>query len=197
LWQHLYRWALRAHPNKPKKWVTSRYFGRFNRARADRWVFGDRDSGAYLRRFAWTKIVRHRMVMGTASSDDPALDRYWAERRRSSYTQVGGATSTLLIQQRGRCAACGTLLLHADEEPQSPNDWERWSRTVTKAMRKKAITTVGAHGTSDDPTMRRLLHAHCTHGTAVGPARSTRRPGGLLEPDAVKVARPVLRGPGC
>lgn len=197
LWQHLYRWALRAHPNKPKKWVASRYFGRFNQARADRWVFGDRDSGAYLRRFAWTKIVRHRMVMGTASSDDPALDRYWAERRRSSYAKVGGATSTLLIQQRGRCAACGTLLLHADEEPQFPNDWERWSRTVTKAMRKKAITTVGAHGTSDDPTMRRLLHAHCTHRTAGGPARSTRRPGGLLEPDAVKVARPVLRGPGC
>jgi len=43
-----------------------------------RWVFGDRDSGIYLRRFVWTKIVRHRMVMGAASPDDPALDQYWA-----------------------------------------------------------------------------------------------------------------------
>ena len=196
LWQHLYRWALRAHPNKPKQWVVARYFGRFNQARTDRWVFGDRDSGAYLRQFAWTKIVRHRMVMGTASTDDPALDRYWADRRRTSYAMVGGATSTLLIRQQGRCPACGTLLLHADAEPQFPHDWERWSRTVTKAMRKKAIATAGLHGTSDDPTTRRLLHAHCTRKTQSVQHAHPRRPGGLLEPDAVRAARPVLRGPG-
>ena len=42
----------------------TRYFGRFNPTRQDRWVFGDRDTGAYLRQFAWTKIVRHTMVIG-------------------------------------------------------------------------------------------------------------------------------------
>ena len=36
----------------------------------------------YMRRFAWTKIVRHTMVAGTASVDDPALANYWALRRR-------------------------------------------------------------------------------------------------------------------
>jgi RNA-directed DNA polymerase len=45
-------------------------------------VFGDRDSGAYLRQHAWTKIIRHQMVAGTASPDDPALTEYWATRRR-------------------------------------------------------------------------------------------------------------------
>jgi hypothetical protein len=30
----------------------------------------DRDSGAYLLRFAWTKIVRHQMVQGTSSPDE-------------------------------------------------------------------------------------------------------------------------------
>lgn len=35
-------WALRAHPNKPKRWVADRYFGRFNKSRNDRWIFGDR-----------------------------------------------------------------------------------------------------------------------------------------------------------
>src|SRR4051794_6086277 len=74
LWGRLYRWALRAHPNKSRHWVAARYFGLFNPFRNDRWVFGDRDSGIYLRQFAWTKIVRHKMVMGTASPDDPALD---------------------------------------------------------------------------------------------------------------------------
>jgi hypothetical protein len=27
--------------DKPKKWVTARYYGMFNAARSDRWVFGD------------------------------------------------------------------------------------------------------------------------------------------------------------
>ncbi|MER6961678.1 hypothetical protein [Streptomyces sp. NPDC000618] len=48
----------------------------------ERWVFGDRDSGRYLAKFSWTKIVRHQMVKGNASVDDPALAGYWAERRR-------------------------------------------------------------------------------------------------------------------
>ena len=32
-------------------------------------VFGSRTTGYYLRRFAWTKIVRHQLVTGTASSE--------------------------------------------------------------------------------------------------------------------------------
>jgi len=53
------------------------------------WVFGDRDSGAYLHKFAWTKIVRHRMVKGSASLDDPALVVYWTERRRRKNKPAG------------------------------------------------------------------------------------------------------------
>ncbi|WP_306279879.1 group II intron reverse transcriptase/maturase, partial [Streptomyces malaysiensis] len=82
LWQLTYRWALPRHPKKPRRWIMRRYFGRFNPARQDNWVFGDRDSGAYLVRFAWTKIIRHQLVRGGASPDDPALADYWADRRR-------------------------------------------------------------------------------------------------------------------
>jgi RNA-directed DNA polymerase len=53
LWKLTYKWA---SPNKPKLWVTARYFGAFNKSRNDRWVFGDRDSGAYLAKFSWTKM---------------------------------------------------------------------------------------------------------------------------------------------
>ncbi|MFF5278705.1 group II intron reverse transcriptase/maturase [Streptomyces sp. NPDC000133] len=82
VWKLLYKWATHTHPNKSKHWVATRYFGMFNKARRDRWVFGDRDSGRYLAKFSWTKIVRHHMVKGSASVDDPALTDYWAERRR-------------------------------------------------------------------------------------------------------------------
>ncbi len=42
VWHLTYRWARRMHPNKSKSWVVARYFGKFNMARQDRWVFGDR-----------------------------------------------------------------------------------------------------------------------------------------------------------
>jgi len=48
LWQLTYKWACHRHPDKPKPWIVNRYFGRYNKARQDHWVFGDRDSGAYL-----------------------------------------------------------------------------------------------------------------------------------------------------
>jgi hypothetical protein len=42
LWQLTYRWAVPRHPKKSRHWIVDRYFGRFNTARQDRWVFGDR-----------------------------------------------------------------------------------------------------------------------------------------------------------
>ncbi len=39
--------------------------------------------GDFLPKLAWTGIVRHRMVKGTASPDDPSLMDYWHTRRRT------------------------------------------------------------------------------------------------------------------
>jgi hypothetical protein len=63
------------------RWVVTRYFGTFNPSRRDRWVVGDHASGRYLRKFAWTPIVRRRMVPGTASVDDPALGQAAAQQQ--------------------------------------------------------------------------------------------------------------------
>jgi len=49
LWRLTYKWATFGHPNKSKHWIVNRYFGAFNKSRRDRWVFGDRVSGAYRR----------------------------------------------------------------------------------------------------------------------------------------------------
>jgi hypothetical protein len=77
-------------------WAAARYFGRFHPTRKDRWIFGDRDSGVYLRKFSWTKIVRHQIVPGGASPDDPALTDYWAKRRRMHRPPLGEPTVRLL-----------------------------------------------------------------------------------------------------
>jgi RNA-directed DNA polymerase len=171
LWKLTYKWAKHSHPNKPVRWVIRRYFGKFCKSRNDQWVFGDRDSGAYLLRFAWTKIVRHQMVRGTSSRDDPALVSYWADRRRRGIPrQMDTASLRLLQAQHGRCTLCGELLLDADRPPQTPREWEQWLTVTRKAMTRNAITAQ-PDGTPDEAQLR-LLHAHCHRQHA----RSSKRP---------------------
>ncbi|WP_055496007.1 group II intron reverse transcriptase/maturase [Streptomyces sp. TP-A0356] len=161
VWRLTYKWARLTHPNKLRRWVVNRYFGMFNPARQDRWVFGSRDTGYYLRKFAWTKIVRHQLVTGTASPDDPSLTEYWARRRRRSKPPVSRAMLRLLLEQHGRCPICRGLLLLADREPQSPQEWEQWLSVTRKALRKHAITVTPGHGTPNDQAVLRLMHTHC------------------------------------
>ena len=159
MWKLTYKWAKHSHPNKSKSWIIARYFGRFNQSRQDRWVFGDRASGACLRRFAWTTIVRHQMVKGTSSPDDPALTDYRAERRRKGPPPpMDSADLRLLKAQEGRCPLCGGFLLYADHAPQSPREWEQWHAVTRKAMAKHHIVTHGMPGTPDEI---RFTHAHC------------------------------------
>jgi RNA-directed DNA polymerase len=101
MWTLTYKWACHSHPNKSKKWIVRRYFGRFNRFRNDRWVFGardrvldDRGGIAYLTKFSWTKIVRHQLVAGGASKDDPDLTQYWAARRQKALAPLDSAGSS-------------------------------------------------------------------------------------------------------
>ena len=56
------------------------------------------------------------------------------------------------------CPGCGTLLLHADHGPQSPREWEQWTRVLTKALRKTSVVLGEVRG--DDQTTR-LMHADC------------------------------------
>jgi len=161
LWTLTYRWALRGHANKPRGWVTARYFGQFNKARRDGWVFGDRDSGAYLLKFAWTSIVRHQLVKGGSSPDDPALGQYWADRRRKQAAPPLSTTGVRLLKaQHGRCPLCGDYLLHADREPQSPREWEQWFTTTRWAPHNQHLIDT-EHGTTDDRRHRHLVHTRC------------------------------------
>ena len=157
-WKLAYKWARYSHSNKPPSWVIARYFGQFNTSRNDQWVFGDRESGIYLHKFAWTRIVRHPMVKGAASPDDPALVDYWASRRsKAPPLSIDTASLKLFEAQHGRCQICRDWLLSDHDRPENPQEWERWQL----AARKTIITiTTRADGTPDDTTPR-LAHAHC------------------------------------
>jgi RNA-directed DNA polymerase len=170
LWRLTYKWAKFGHPNKSKRWITNRYFGAFNRSRRDRWVFGDRDSGAYRTKFAWTSIVRHRMVKGGSSPDDPALAQYWADRRRRGVPPpLDQLSLRLLKMQAGCCPCCGDLLLHADHPPQTPTQWEQWVRVTGKALRKQSLAFRKREGSSETSSLR-LIHARCRGGPTAAAA---------------------------
>ena len=167
VWKLTWRWAKRTHSGKPKRWVAHRYFGRFDKFRNDRWVFGnragadERGSVPHLVKFAWTPIVRHQMVTGTASPDDPDLADYWATRRQRVKPPLDRYNLRLLTRQGGRCPICRDYLLSPDQPPQSPREWERWWLSVARrAIAAGYLAYQGGRGTPDG-NRTRLIHTPC------------------------------------
>src|SRR5262249_8138388 len=174
LWKLTYKWACWSHPNKPKRWITRRYYGKFNKFRDDRWVFGDRDTGAYMPKPAWTDIVRHTLVKGRASVDDPDLTEYWTQRPRKVKPPLDSYTVRLLTRQDSRCTLCGENLLNPAQPPQSPEDWERWYLRVTRKAIKAdyLVHHTAASGTTPRDDRTHLVHATCARsGTHTQPAK--------------------------
>jgi RNA-directed DNA polymerase len=163
LWRLTFKWAMFSHSTKPAYWVIARYFGKFNKARQDRSVFGNRTTGAYLHRFAWTNIIRHQIVKHRASPDDPELADYWAWRRRKQPLPINQTAQRRYRQQDGRCAICKTPLV-ASDRPQTPREWEHWLATTRKTI------DVVWNTANSDAAEPRLIHLDCNH---------TRQPPGL------------------
>ncbi|MEV4009847.1 group II intron reverse transcriptase/maturase [Nonomuraea angiospora] len=164
VWRLTFKWAKCGHPNKPRRWIVDRYYGKFNKFRNDWWVFGDQESGAYLTKFAWTPIVRHTLVLGRASPDDPALAEYWAKRRARVKPPLDRYSLRLLTKQDGRCSLCGDHLLTADQPPESPEQWARWwLNVVRRAIAADYLTHYGRPGSTGDGQTR-LVHPSCHRG---------------------------------
>lgn len=114
-----WRYAKRTHPGKNNAWRRHRYWGSLNLQRpANRWVFGDKASGAYMLKFSWFKIERHRLVRKRSSPDDPSLQDYWTERtRRTGATEaakLGKIGRTAAKKQDFRCPVCKASLFNGE-----------------------------------------------------------------------------------
>jgi RNA-directed DNA polymerase len=133
VWQLTWKWARWNHPSKGNRWTADRYYGKFCASRDDKWVFGDRDTGAYLLNHAWTGIQRHVMVMGRSSPDDPDLAGYWENRyrRKKSGLALDAGTLSLLTRQENNCPHCRDSLIDIGRLPSSPEEWEYWWLGVT------------------------------------------------------------------
>ena len=196
VWKLTYKWATYSHPNKSKRWVVKRYFGMFNRSRRDKWVFGDRASGVYMLKFAWTRIIRHQLVRARHPPMTPPWPSTGPTAAKMRPPTIGKARWGLYKTQDGRCPICGDRLQPADDPPPTPREWERWLATNRKTIK----IAMHKDGRREEQTPSLHTHFHRRHTASNDNGTSTpcppASPRGLLEPDAVKVARPVLRGAG-
>jgi RNA-directed DNA polymerase len=166
MWRLTWKWARRAHQrNKPPSWIVSRYFGKFCPSRNDRWVLGDSNTGAYLVKHSWTRIVRHVMVAGTASPDDPGLEDYWRTRRHRTRPAMNSTSLYLLGRQQNRCPLCADLLLDTSHLPSSPEEWQNWWLSITRrTITPRAPSAPGVIQATQPGTGKAadsLVHASC------------------------------------
>lgn len=104
------------HPKKSSGWQNSRYWGKLNPHRQDRWVFGDKvTNSGYLLKLSWTTIERHTLVKGAASPDDPTLKEYWTNRQKRKIRGLPSKKNYLARSQEGMCTHCRTSLFNGEE----------------------------------------------------------------------------------
>jgi RNA-directed DNA polymerase len=184
IWQSLWQWAKRRHPNKGHRWIAQRYW----RLGKPKWVFATQErqrdgtrKSVTLQNLAAVTIRRHTKVKADANPFDPKWEPYFEEReQRLMGNLLGGRLRTLWLRQFGQCLMC--------RQPVTAEKGWHVHHVVWKV-----------HGGSDRLENLALLHPTC-HQQVHSLRLEVPRPGISddafegLEPDEMKVSRPVLRG---
>ncbi|WP_256484864.1 group II intron maturase-specific domain-containing protein [Endozoicomonas sp. 4G] len=108
VWELVWRWAKRRHPNKSNHWVKYKYFP------GQDWIF--RNDSVRLYRHKHTPIIRHIKVRGNQSPLNPDSREYWEQRcrRRQLKESFYKERREALFRQQNSCALCGAPFLHGD-----------------------------------------------------------------------------------
>ena len=117
IFQALWRWARRRHPNKGVRWVKARYF----HALGDRhWVFSGEVRGrkgqpqvVHLFTAHTLPITRHTKIASRVNPYDPQWEVYLETRLGRHMAASLQGRKTLLVlwkRQRGRCPHCHELI---------------------------------------------------------------------------------------
>ena len=104
IWNALWRWACRRHPEKGKRWIKQRYF---KCLKGRDWRFADKDK--LLPNLVEYRKRPHTKVKGEANPYDSAYDEYFSKRlaQRMDQTLVGRRKLRFLWWwQEGLCPVC-------------------------------------------------------------------------------------------
>ena len=113
LWQKLWKWAKRRHPNKSNKWIMSKYFTTTGR----KGVFKD-ETGKQIMVMALIPIVRFAKIRTDrrTHADDSETREYWQKRvYTNALSQVYSIkVQRLMKKQKGICPCCGNPITRDD-----------------------------------------------------------------------------------
>jgi RNA-directed DNA polymerase len=185
IWWMLWRWAIRRHRTKPKRWIYERYFTE-NKKR--KWLFAAREQGAdgrskwvRLVQIAETPVRRHVKVKAEANPYDPRWEAYFeARQQRATAEKFRAWLGRLWHRQKGRCPVCL-------QQVTAETGWNA-HHLVWKVL-----------GGSDRIDNLVLMHPDChrqvhSRQTSVVNRVLTSSVFEGLEPDAGRLASPVLMG---
>jgi RNA-directed DNA polymerase len=149
IFECLWRWARRRHPDKGGKWVRRKYFGTLGE---HHWMFNGEVPAAegqvrtvWLRKAAATPIRRHRPIRCKANPYDPDWETYFEEReglKMEASLPGRRKLSYLWRQQRGICPECQGRITKL-------SGWQ---------LHHKVWQTLGGRAGADN---RVLLHPQC------------------------------------
>lgn len=142
LWNRLWRWAKRRHPNKGKKWVRKRYWKTIQN---DNWVFANSREGKnpfqLLKHTELPAGVKYVKVKGSLSPYD-GNELYWGKRLGDKYETIDPQKARLLKKQKGICRYCRTVFKSTDQ------------------LEKHHIIHKSKGGNNSDYNLA-LVHLHC------------------------------------
>jgi RNA-directed DNA polymerase len=100
IFQKLWRWAKRRHPEKSRAWIAEKYFKTIKRRK---WNFATND---------YVKLALHTKVKKDASYYDG--DLYYWSARLARHPETNASVAKLLKAQKGKCNYCGLTFVLGD-----------------------------------------------------------------------------------
>ncbi|HSN39130.1 MAG TPA: group II intron reverse transcriptase/maturase [Burkholderiales bacterium] len=147
----LWRWAVRRHPMKGKRWIKRRYFRRDD---SRDWLF--RTDASELARLTGYSVVRHVKVRADANPYDPKEETYFDERlKRRMLATLQGRRKLYWLwnKQGGCCPICSGKFTKTTGWHVHHVHWKVWGGT------DKVSNLQMLH-----PTCHVQLHAHARKG---------------------------------
>ena len=112
IWKIIWKWCIRRHPKKGKKWVARNYFTLF---RGNRWIFfGKYNQKKYhLFKLVWTPIVRYTKIKSKANpftrEDEPYFEKHLQYKMLNTLQKRKKLTS-IFRRQKGKCLLCQQVI---------------------------------------------------------------------------------------
>ena len=122
VWERLWQWSKRRHPNKSSKWVKNKYFHSYQ---ARNWVFsakiseaGKPEKWSRLINISSINIQRHTKIKAESNPFDPIWEEYFDKRLKSLMEKsLKGREKLTAIwkKQNGKCPICNNKIAYDDE----------------------------------------------------------------------------------